>query len=75
MTSRGGGVDFADIVRVCEALGPYCLIGGLAVNCYTEPVYTMEADLVAVASMLDTLQDAMVNDGFQVNAFPHSINA
>lgn len=30
-----------------EAFGPYCLIGGLAVNCFVEPVYTLDAHFVA----------------------------
>jgi hypothetical protein len=38
--------DFTLIVKACESLGPYCLIGGMAVNCYVEPVYTPDADLV-----------------------------
>ncbi len=38
--------DFARIIAACESPGPYCLIGGLAVNCYVEPVYTLDADLV-----------------------------
>jgi len=46
LTTRGGASDFARIIEACEALGRYCLIGGLAVNCYVEPVYTLDADFV-----------------------------
>ena len=46
LVTTGGGNDFARVVRVCEAVGPYCLIGGLAVNCYVEPVFTVDADFV-----------------------------
>jgi len=46
LTTRGGASDFARIIEACETFGPYCLIGGLAVNCYVEPVYTLDADLV-----------------------------
>jgi len=45
-TTQGGAKDCGQIVRACESFGPYCLIGGLAVNCYVEPVYTLDADLV-----------------------------
>jgi hypothetical protein len=45
-TTQGGATDFGQIVRACESFGPYCLIGGLAVNRYVEPVYTLDADLV-----------------------------
>ena len=49
LTTKGGGTDFGKVIRTCEALGPYCLIGGLAVNCYVEPVYTLDADIVIIA--------------------------
>ncbi len=47
LTTRGGATDFARLIEVCESFGSYCLIGGLAVNCYVEPVYTLDADLAA----------------------------
>lgn len=28
----GSGNDFQEVVALCDRLGPYCLIGGLAVN-------------------------------------------
>jgi hypothetical protein len=52
LTTRGGAHEFERIIRVCESFGPYCLIGGLAVNCYVEPVYTLDADIVVIASIL-----------------------
>jgi hypothetical protein len=43
---RGGGNDFQATVELLERLGePWCLIGGLAVNAYAEPVYTADADM------------------------------
>jgi hypothetical protein len=50
LTTQEGATDFARLVAACESFGPYCLIGGLAVNCYVEPVYTLDADFVLVAS-------------------------
>jgi hypothetical protein len=52
LTTQGGATDFARLIRICESFGPYCLIGGLAVNCYVEPVYTLDADLVVISSVL-----------------------
>ena len=46
LTTKGGATDFARIITACESFGPYCLIGGLAVNCYVDPVYTLDADIV-----------------------------
>jgi hypothetical protein len=55
LTTRGGGTDFARLIEACRAFGPYCLIGGLAVNCYVEPVYTLDTDLVVIGSNLSPL--------------------
>lgn len=55
LTTQGGATDFARVIGACEAFGPYCLIGGLAVNCFVEPVYTLDADFVVIASSLSTL--------------------
>lgn len=49
LTTQGGGSDFAAVIAACESFGPYCLIGGLAVNCYVEPVYTLDAHIVVTA--------------------------
>ena len=55
LTTQGGSTDFARLIAACESVGPYCLIGGLAVNCYVEPVYTLDADLVVMAASLTEL--------------------
>jgi hypothetical protein len=52
LTTHGGATDFARLIRACESFGAYCLIGGLAVNCYVEPVYTLDADLASSPSKL-----------------------
>jgi hypothetical protein len=75
LTTRGGATDFARLIAACESFGPYCLIGGLAVNCYTEPVYTLDADLVVIASNQDRLGACLQELGFVVERHPHSINA
>ena len=46
--TNGRASDFADVVGVLDRYKPWCLIGGLAVNCYVEPVYTVDVDLVVV---------------------------
>jgi hypothetical protein len=61
LATGGGATDFAQIIEVCESVGRYCLIGGLAVNCYVEPVYTLDADLVVAAGQLPTLRAACEN--------------
>ena len=75
MTTRGGATDFARLIAACESFGPYCLRGGLAVNCYVEPVYTLDADLVVVSSNLPKLSVHLQSEGFRVEEQPHSLNA
>jgi hypothetical protein len=54
--TNGGASDFAELVTVLNRNKPWCLIGGLAVNCYVEPVYTMDVDLVVVAANLPQIE-------------------
>ena len=75
MTTKGGASDFARLIAACESFGPYCLIGGLAVTCYVEPVYTLDADLVAIAQQLPRLTSILQAAGFRIEEHPHSINA
>jgi len=75
LTTKGGASDFARVVEICRRLGPYCLVGGLAVNCYVEPVYTLDADFVVVAAKQDELKRELTRAGFAVDEFPHSLNA
>jgi hypothetical protein len=70
-----GSSDFATLVTILNRRGAWCLIGGLAVNCYVEPVYTLDADLVVIASELPAIKGELVDAGFTVEEFPHSLNA
>ena len=75
LTTQGGGTDFARLIKACESFGPYCLIGGLAVNCYVEPVYTLDADIVVIARSLPQLSAYLQEQGFKTEEHPHSVNA
>jgi len=44
--SKGGSSDLRAVLTLCGRHGGYCVIGGLAVNTYVQPVYTMDADIV-----------------------------
>ena len=63
LTTKGGATDFALIINACESLGPYCLIGGLAVNCFVEPVYTLDADMVLITANIGALAEQLKNQG------------
>ena len=67
----------SDLKLAVEALRstgqPFCLIGGLAVNHFVEPVVTLDADF-AIASAAG-LVEALKARSFRIQEFPHSINA
>src|SRR6266513_861694 len=69
--TNGGASDFAEVVAVVNRNKPWCLIGGLAVNCYVEPVYTVDADLVVVAANLSHIESQLSVLGFKVTRFEH----
>ena len=70
-----GSSDFASLVRILNEHGPWCLIGGLAVNCYVEPVFTLDADIVVVSDELEVIKGQLIAAGFSLQEFPHSVNA
>ena len=65
---------FARLIAACEEFGPYCLIGGLAVNCYVEPVYTIDADLVIVSPNLESLSRRLRTEGYRIEEYAHLKN-
>jgi len=73
--TNGGTSDFAAVVEILQRSGPWCLIGGLAVNCYVEPVYTVDADIVVVTENLAAIANELRDAGFGIQQFAHSLNA
>lgn len=51
----------------------YCVIGGLAVNAYVEPVVSLDLDMVIVSGKLQQLTDRLSRTG-PVRHFEHSVN-
>lgn len=51
----------------------YCVIGGLAVNAYVEPVVSLDLDLVVVTEATENLLKA-AEKIFHIEKFPHSVN-
>lgn len=63
--------EFLDLLAKLKI--DYCLIGGLAVNAYAEPVVSMDLDLVlALADTDNLIKHASAK--FKIENFPHSIN-
>ncbi len=51
----------------------YCVVGGLAVNAYVEPVVSLDLDLIVAADSLAKLKKAAAKI-FTVKEFSHSLN-
>jgi hypothetical protein len=71
-----GTTDFAFVVEILRRRGAdWCVIGGLAVNSYCEPVYTADFDLVVGLRELDAVLADLRAADFRIKRFPFSINA
>jgi hypothetical protein len=53
---------------------PYCIIGGLAVNAYAEPVVSLDLDIVVATAEIDAVCRAAAEGGLAAHRFPHSVN-
>jgi hypothetical protein len=51
----------------------YCVIGGLAVNAYVEPVVSLDLDIVVIVDGIDTFIES-AKDTFKVETFPGNIH-
>jgi hypothetical protein len=51
----------------------YCVIGGLAVNAYAEPVVSLDLDIVIAADGIEKVCKA-IGHQFKIERFAHSIN-
>jgi hypothetical protein len=52
----------------------YCLIGGLAVNAYVEPVVSLDLDIVAAVEDVNAICSKATEGGLRVERFEHSLN-
>ena len=75
LTVRGGATDFARVIAACQECGPWSLAGDLAVNVFAEPVYTVDADFVVVATSLQEVSERLEAQGFVIEQHAHSVNA
>ena len=68
-----------DAVQILLALlteigSEYCVIGGLAVNAYADPVVSLDLDLVVISGRVGDLRAAAESKGIRVQEFEHSVN-
>jgi hypothetical protein len=72
--SKNRANHIVNAISIFRREGNFCLIGGLAVNCYVEPVYTMDADFVVATKDTSGLVDEFKKIGFDLRGKKHSIN-
>ena len=73
--SKGGFNDLQAVFAICQKHGGYCVIGGLAVNTYVRPVFTMDADIVIATDRLPLVRADLLAAGFSVQEEEWSLNA
>ena len=71
-----GHVDVVELLLALlgQTRADYCVIGGLAVNAYAEPVVSLDLDLVVVSNRIPDLRSAAESKGMKVQEFAHRIN-
>lgn len=74
LVSGNGGDDLSDAIAILRRECKFCLIGGLAVNCYVEAVFTLDADFVVAIEDTAKLVDEFKKSGFNVMGKKHSLN-
>jgi len=57
-----------------ETASEYCLIRGLAVNDYVEPIVSLDLDIVVAEENINKVCRAAEDKGLKVERFEHSIN-
>ncbi len=56
-----------------EIKSPYCVIGGLAVNAYVEPVVSLDIDIVITLKKVEAICRAAERRGLNVEPSQHSV--
>ena len=71
-----GKLDIIQMILdiLAETGSRYCLIGGLAVNAYVEPVVSLDLDIVAPVEDIEAITKAARERDFIVEHFEHSVN-
>jgi hypothetical protein len=69
----------ADILQqllgiLTETGSDYCLIDGIAVNAYVEPVVSLDVDIVIAVDSIVTVSNAARAQKMKVEQFPHSVS-
>ena len=62
------------ISLLAETGSTYCVIGGLGVNAYAEPVVSLDLDVVVVADHMAKVRSTAEAKGMKAEEYEHSVN-
>jgi hypothetical protein len=74
MSATAGNV-FALLVSNLNKHDPWCLVGGLALNCYVEEQHTSDVDIVIATLEADSIKQDLTIAGFSIEELPPVITA
>jgi hypothetical protein len=71
-------MDQSDLIErffavLCEQGASFCVIGGVAVNAYAEPLITLDLDLVVAMADLPRVEEALARE-FKLRRYSFSLN-
>ncbi len=71
-----GRIDLVQVLLeiLADTRSAYCVVGGLAVNAYAEPVVSLDLDVVVAAENVQKVSQAAAARGLKVQEFEHSVN-
>ena len=71
-----GKVDILQVFLeiLVETCAQYCVVGGLAVNAYAEPVVSLDLDIVVISGNIDNVCKVAEAKGLKIARFENSIN-
>ena len=71
-----GKIDLLQVLIdiLSESDADYCIIDGLAVNAYAEPVVSLDLDLIVAVKDIEKVCQAAVERELKTERFEHSIN-
>jgi hypothetical protein len=72
-TISNGSEDVLQLFLEAVSSASYCVIGGLAVNAYAEPVVSLDLDIVVAAEDIERVCKA-AEGHFKVERFTHRVN-
>ena len=64
--------EFVDILKKGKI--PFCIIGGLAVNAYAEPVVSLDLDVVIIVERLNDLIGILSRKKYKIKKYANSVN-